>query len=81
MKLTELYGQGEFVIMGEVGPAKGSISRDRNIEPRGKSNVHINIVLCWRPDRRLKEPIRISQAGQQIEHLFYRYFELLWEDQ
>lgn len=33
MKLTELYREGKFVITGEVGPVKGSISRDRNIEP------------------------------------------------
>ncbi len=33
MKLTELYGQGKFVITSEVGPVKGSVSRDREIEP------------------------------------------------
>jgi 5,10-methylenetetrahydrofolate reductase len=33
MKLTDLYCQGQFVITGEVGPIKGAVSRDRNIEP------------------------------------------------
>ncbi|MBN2338436.1 MAG: methylenetetrahydrofolate reductase [Acidobacteria bacterium] len=33
MKLTELFREGKFVITGEVGPVKGSISRDRSIEP------------------------------------------------
>ncbi|MGD9010268.1 MAG: methylenetetrahydrofolate reductase [Desulfobacteraceae bacterium] len=33
MKLTELFARGTFVITGEVGPIKGTVSRDRSIEP------------------------------------------------
>ncbi|MGD9369034.1 MAG: methylenetetrahydrofolate reductase [Desulfobacteraceae bacterium] len=33
MKLTTLFNKGEFVVTGEVGPIKGAVSRDRNIEP------------------------------------------------
>lgn len=33
MKLTSLFDNNEFVITGEVGPIKGAISRDKNIEP------------------------------------------------
>jgi 5,10-methylenetetrahydrofolate reductase len=33
MKLTELFACGTFVITGEVGPIKGTVPRDRNIEP------------------------------------------------
>ncbi len=30
MKLAELFSRGEFVITGEVGPVKGTVSRDKN---------------------------------------------------
>jgi 5,10-methylenetetrahydrofolate reductase len=33
MKLTSLFDQGEFVVTGEVGPIKGAVSRDKNIDP------------------------------------------------
>ena len=33
MKITELFNKGEFVVTGEVGPVKGSVPRDGNIEP------------------------------------------------
>ena len=33
MKLTTLFDKGEFVITGEVGPIKGALSRDKDIEP------------------------------------------------
>jgi len=33
MKLTSLFDRGEFVVTGEVGPIKGAVSRDKNIDP------------------------------------------------
>lgn len=33
MKLTSLFDQSEFVVTGEVGPIKGAVSRDKNIDP------------------------------------------------
>ena len=33
MKLTELFSKGEFVITGEVGPVKGTVPRDKKIDP------------------------------------------------
>jgi 5,10-methylenetetrahydrofolate reductase len=33
MKLTNLFDRGEFVVTGEVGPIKGAVSRDKNIDP------------------------------------------------
>jgi 5,10-methylenetetrahydrofolate reductase len=33
VKITDLFERGEFVVTGEVGPIKGALSRDRNIEP------------------------------------------------
>jgi methylenetetrahydrofolate reductase (NADPH) len=32
MKITELFGRGDFVITGEVGPIKGALPRDRSAE-------------------------------------------------
>lgn len=39
MKLTELFKEGTFVITGEVGPIKGSVSRDGRIQPRCASEA------------------------------------------
>lgn len=33
MKLTTLFDKGEFVVTGEVGPIKGAVNRDKNIDP------------------------------------------------
>ena len=33
MKLAEFFSQGEYVITSEVGPVKGSISRDNGSVP------------------------------------------------
>ena len=33
MKLAELFNKGEFVITGEVGPVKGTVPRDKKIDP------------------------------------------------
>ena len=33
MKLTALFDKGEFVVTGEVGPIKGAVNRDKNIDP------------------------------------------------
>jgi hypothetical protein len=34
MKLTTLFdNNGEFVVTGEVGPIKGAVNRDKNIDP------------------------------------------------
>jgi len=33
MKLTSLFDKGEFVVTGEVGPIKGTVNRDKSIDP------------------------------------------------